>query len=284
MSMLLSLEGPQAQRRSIDPQSGASESRVYLTPSIASSKVLLKVVPVLLHNDSKSMETFAVLDDGAQRTMILTAAAQQLQLTGECETIALRTVRTDLTHLRGSKVSFEISPKDHVHLITATKPVCRGANGGPIAIHTALEWAVQGSEGCGPEQTSVQQCLFSSVASPDDLLYRNVERLWQLVVLPFQNEKMVVRSCEDQEAMNIFETKTRRVNVEGIQRYAIPLLRKTGEPKLNSFTHSVIAHLRATEKRLKKDPEKAAIYSAEFGKLLTTGLQLLIQAPGGLNE
>ncbi|KAJ8357474.1 hypothetical protein SKAU_G00202680 [Synaphobranchus kaupii] len=316
-----------AQRRSINPQSGASESRVYLTPSIASSKVLLKVIPVLLHNDSKSMETFAVLDDGAQRTMILTAAAQQLQLTGECETVALRTVRTDLTHLRGSKVSFEISPKgnpqkrykvqgaftasgldlveqtypvqmlqrrhthlrrvplqpffnarplvllgsDHVHLITAAKPVHRGANGGPIAIHTTLGWALQGAEGCGPEQTTVQQCLFSSVASPDDLLYQNVERLWQLDVLPFRNEKMVVRSREDQEAMNILETKTWRVNVEGSQRYATPLLRKTGAPKLNSFTHSVIAHLRATEKRLKKDPEKAAIYSAEIGKLLQAG-------------
>lgn len=78
-----------AQLRSINSQLRASESRVYLTPSIASSKVLLKVVPVLLQNDSKSMETFAVLDDGAQRTMILPTAVQQLQLNGECETLAL---------------------------------------------------------------------------------------------------------------------------------------------------------------------------------------------------
>ena len=100
-----------AQCRSTDPQSRTSESRVYLTPSITSSKVLLKVVPVLLHNDSNSVETFAVLDDGAQRTMILPTAVQQLRLNGESETLALRTVRTDVTHLQGLKVNFEISPR-----------------------------------------------------------------------------------------------------------------------------------------------------------------------------
>ena len=57
------------------------------------------------------METFAVLDDGAQRTMILPTAVQQLQLNGEPETLALCTVRTDVSHLQGFKVNFEISPK-----------------------------------------------------------------------------------------------------------------------------------------------------------------------------
>ena len=236
--------------------------------------MLLKVVPVLLHNDSNSVETFAVLDDGAQRTMILPTAVQQLRLNGESETLALRTVRTDVTHLQGLKVNFEISPRgnpqkrfnvqgaftaagldlveqtypvqmlqkrhshlrgiplksfnkvrplvllgsDHVHLITATEPTRRGSNGGTIAFHTALGWALQGSERCVPEQTSVTQCFFTSFASPDDLLYRNVERLWQLDVLPFRNEKMVVRSREDQDAMNLLETKTRRMEVEGVHR------------------------------------------------------------------
>jgi len=221
-----------AQGRSTDLQARTLESRVYLTPSMTSSKVLLKVVPVLLHNNSNSVETFAVLDDGAQRTMILPTAVQQLRLNGESETLALRTVRTDLTHLQGLKVNFEISPKgnpqkrfkvqgaftaadldlveqtypvqmlqkrhshlrgiplksfykarplvllgsDHVHLITATEPTRRGFNGGLIAIHTALGWALQGPERCEPKSTSVTQCLFTSFASSDDLLYRNVER------------------------------------------------------------------------------------------------------------
>ena len=82
---------------------------------------------------------------------------------------------------------------------------------------------------------------------------------------------MVVRSHEDQYAMNLLETETQRLEVEGVHRYATPLLRKFGAPKLNSSTHSVMAHLRATEKRLKRDPERAAIYSAEINKLMDSG-------------
>ena len=59
------------------------------------------------------METFAVLDDGAQRTMILPTAVQQLQLIGMRESLALRTVQPGITHLSGSRVTFEISPKDN---------------------------------------------------------------------------------------------------------------------------------------------------------------------------
>jgi len=76
-----------------------------------------------------------------------------------------------------------------------------------------------------------------------------IERLWQLDVIPFRKEKMVVRSHEDQYAMNLLETKTQRLEVDGVHRCATPRLRKLGEPKLNSSTHSVMAHLRTTQKR-----------------------------------
>lgn len=38
------------------------------------SRVLLKVVPVLLHNKNRMIETFAILDDIAERTMLLPTA------------------------------------------------------------------------------------------------------------------------------------------------------------------------------------------------------------------
>ncbi|XP_057679968.1 uncharacterized protein LOC130908509 isoform X2 [Corythoichthys intestinalis] len=322
-----------AQLRSTDTQFRTNESRVYLTPSIKSAQVLLKVVPVVLHNKTNSMNTYAILDDGAQRTMILTAAVQQLQLSGEPETLALRTVRPDVTHLQGVRVSFEISPQDsprkrykvagaftaagldlveqtypiqmlqkryshlkgiplksfnnvrpllllgsdQVHLITATEPIRKATKGGPIAIRTVLGWALQGAQHDQKEQVPIQQCLFTSVTSSDDLLYRNVEKLWQLDVLPFRNQKIVTRSHEDQEAMNLLETKTQRLEVEGVKRYATPLLRKIGGPTLHSSIQSVMPHLRATEKRLKRDPEKATIYAAEIHKLTEAGYVKILQ-------
>ncbi|XP_042615149.1 uncharacterized protein LOC122145431 [Cyprinus carpio] len=148
----------------------------------------------------------------------------------------LRTVRPDTTHLSGTKVTFEISPRnnpekryqvlgaftasgldlveqtypvqalrrryahlrgvplqpfhkvhplvligsDQVHLITAKEPICQGNKGGPVAVHTALGWALQGAVMCTTDQAPVQQCFFISSAHTDDLLYRNVEELWQL--------------------------------------------------------------------------------------------------------
>lgn len=194
------------------------------------------------------------------------------------QTYPVQMLQRRYVHLRGVPLQpfFNARPlvllgSDHVHLIAATKPIRQGTSGGPIAIHTALGWTLQGAKGGPPEQTSVQQCLFTSVANPEDLLYRNIEILWQLDILPFRNEKMVGRSHEDQEAMSLLEAKTHRVNIEGVQCYATPLLRKTGAPKHNSSTHSVIAHLRATEKRLRKDSEKAAVYSTEIDKLIKAG-------------
>lgn len=81
---------------------------------------------------------------------------------------------------------------DHVHLITSDKPVRQGTKGGSVAVHTALVWALQGAEENTPRHSSVQQTLFMPTACPNDLIYHNVEKLWQLDILPYQNKKLVV--------------------------------------------------------------------------------------------
>ena len=88
---------------------------------------------------------------------------------------------------------------------------------------------------------------------------------------------MVTRSREDQEAIRLPEDRTQRVDDGGVRRYATPLLRKSGAPKLKGSIQSVTASLRSTEKRLKKDPEKAAVYSAEIAKLAQAGYVTKLQ-------
>ncbi|KAI3370007.1 hypothetical protein L3Q82_024436, partial [Scortum barcoo] len=149
------------------------------------------VCKVLLRNGDHTLETYAILDDGSERTILLQEAVQRLHLQGTPESLTLRTVRQD-------------------------------------------------------------QCLFVSTTSPAAELFKQVEKLWQLETLPYRNEKLLTRSRRDQEAMNLLEAKTRRVEVDGVLRYATPLLRHR-------------------EKRLGRDPVKAEAYQAEIMKLKKAG-------------
>ncbi|XP_048877738.1 uncharacterized protein LOC125747060 [Brienomyrus brachyistius] len=82
---------------------------LYLNRPPEGSKVLLKVIRVILSNGNKKLDTFAVLDDGSERTMLLPAAAHQLGLKGHPEDLSLRTIRQDIQVLHGAAVSFQVA-------------------------------------------------------------------------------------------------------------------------------------------------------------------------------
>lgn len=56
------------------------DEAVYLDLPNCSPRVLLKVLKVTLHAESRSLETFALLDDASSRTIILSAAGHNLHL------------------------------------------------------------------------------------------------------------------------------------------------------------------------------------------------------------
>lgn len=76
--------------------------------------MLLKVVEVLLHHEGRSLQTYAILDDGLECTMLLSQASDYLGLKGEAESLIVRTVRQDTIALEGSSVTFEISSTTNV--------------------------------------------------------------------------------------------------------------------------------------------------------------------------
>ncbi|KAK0137358.1 hypothetical protein N1851_026443 [Merluccius polli] len=271
--------------------------RATLKRSNQGRRVYLKVVPVLVRNGKRSLHTYTILDDGAERTILLPAAAQHLNLKGEEESLALRTIRHDVAHLTGTSVDFHVSSlahpgerhlirgaftashlalaeqsypvnalqkcyrhlrgiplqpfdkahpllfisADHTCLIAAKEPVRFGPSGGPAAVHTQLGWALQGPDGLTPHH---------------------------LDVLPFRSEKLITRSRQDQEAVNILESWTERVQVGDTLRYATPLLRIKEAPRLKTRKEAVMANLCSTERRLAKDPAKAQLYEAEIQKLI----------------
>ncbi len=300
---------------------------LYLDRRSGCSQVLLKITKVILRYGGRAMETYAILDDGSERTILLQTAARQLGITGTPEDLALRTLRQDIRVFHGSTVSFTISPTsrphskfkikgaftadelglaehtqsvavlqrkykhlrglplqslDRVHpllligsdypqLITPIEPVRLGPPGGPAAVNTKLGWTLQGPAKYVKGNISSTQCLLTSTLSPSEELSRHVERLWQLDTLPYRSEKLVTRSKRDQEAVKLLEEKTVRVNVDGVQRYATPLLRVKDMPRLQAPKEAVLANLRSVERRLMKDPEKAAVYNAEVQKLEQAG-------------
>ncbi|XP_042575337.1 uncharacterized protein LOC122136428 [Cyprinus carpio] len=300
---------------------------LYLDQPRCGGKVFLKVVKVTIHHQQKTLDTFAVLDDGSERTILLDTAAQHLGLKGKPEQLNLQTVHQDIRTLHGTSVDFSLSTpsnprkrfsiqgaftadqfglaeyiyplntlqeryrhlrgipipplvkacpllligSDHTELITPIEPVRLGPPGGPAAVRTRLGWTLQGPSKHLQDQLSVSHCLFTSNCSPSVELYHQVERLWQMDILPYRCEKMVIRSQQDREALNMLEAQTVRVKVDGVERYATPLLRVKTMPLLHAPKDAVMCHLRSTERRLAKDLPLANKYKEEIQKLERAG-------------
>ncbi len=304
----------------------------YVDRSLSSRRVLLKVSKVIITNGDASMETYAVLDDGSERTILLHAAAQQLNLKGHPEDLILRTVRQDQQILHGAAVSFTVSPvsnphkkffirgaftaerlglaehtypvtslqkkyrhlaglplqqmdrvqpvlligSDCPHLITPIEPVLLGPPGGPAAVKTRLGWTLQGPTHEIKHGINAHQCLFTSVL-PNSDLFAHVERLWQMDVVPYHSENVVTRSKRDQEAIQLLQEKTIRVEVDGIMRYATPLLRVKSMPHLTMPKEAVLPQLRGVERKLLKNSDQASVYQAEITKLKDAGYAVKLE-------
>ncbi|KAG1929322.1 hypothetical protein F2P79_022979 [Pimephales promelas] len=266
-----------------------SEQQIlYLRRPSGLNSVLLKVVRVVLTHNGKSLETYAILDDGSERTMLLSSAAEGLGLNGAAETLILRTIRQGTEKIVGATVSFSISSAsqhqkkyeikdaftakqlalpeqtypittlqrryqhlqglpmqefhkirplllvgaDHSHLLCSTECVRFGPPGSPVALHTCLEWTLHGPTSLVQESSSDTRCLLTSLDK--DQLQRDVERLWQINIFPYsKNSKAVIRSKQDQQAFECLEQQTERHEINGIERYATPLLRVKNSPLLH---------------------------------------------------
>ncbi|XP_039516235.1 uncharacterized protein LOC120470711 [Pimephales promelas] len=302
----------------------AAPNTIYVDRPSRPNKVMLKLVQVRLYNAEHSLEGFAILDDGSERTLILPSAVQHLHLHKEPESLPLRTVRHEVIHLQGAAVSFDISPahspkerynifhaftagelslsehsypvkllmrkyshlqglplpnvdkvqpllligSDFPHLLLPKQPIRAGPPGSPVAVRTALGWTLQ-----GPANFNLtgehSHCYFTM--SPNSELQRHVERLWEVDINPYANAKTVIRSKEDQQALELLEQGTVKVDVDGVPRYATPLLRRKARPKLWAPKHTLLPQLRSIERRLAKDTALANTYCQEIQKLEQLG-------------
>ncbi len=79
---------------------------------------------------------------------------------------------------------------------------------------------------------------------------------------------------------DVLENRTGRVEVDGVWRYATPLLHVPDAPPLKGTMEFVLSSLRNTEKCLSRDPERAKVYEAEIQKLLVSGYVVRVPLEG----
>ena len=100
-------------------QKGASqvysigEIPLYIDQPPQFNSVLLKVVPILIHGPTGQMRTYALLDDGSMRTMVLMPVVKKLNLRTEPDQILLTTIRSEPFNCVGYSVNLTISPVDN---------------------------------------------------------------------------------------------------------------------------------------------------------------------------
>ncbi|XP_058128347.1 uncharacterized protein LOC131291496 [Anopheles ziemanni] len=82
------------------------------THRVAEPEILFRVVPVTLHKEGRSVDAFALLDEGSNLTMIESSLAEQLGVTGKREPMEmLWTSDVRRTEEASQRVSFEISAR-----------------------------------------------------------------------------------------------------------------------------------------------------------------------------
>uniref|UniRef100_A0AAV2LXU6 Uncharacterized protein n=1 Tax=Knipowitschia caucasica TaxID=637954 RepID=A0AAV2LXU6_KNICA len=83
-------ENPAVTKQENSLTSSASNA-LYLDRSGTGNRALLKIAPILVHYGGRTINSFAILDDGSERSMLLPAAAKALGMKGTPEDLPLRT-------------------------------------------------------------------------------------------------------------------------------------------------------------------------------------------------
>lgn len=78
--------------------------------SLSPKKILFRIIPVTVHNQGKSIKTYAFLDEGSSVTLVEETLADELKVTGSPDRLCLKwTGDTIKVETNSKKISFHIS-------------------------------------------------------------------------------------------------------------------------------------------------------------------------------
>ncbi|XP_033127646.1 uncharacterized protein LOC117125284 [Anneissia japonica] len=90
-----------------------STVQLYIDRQHRLHNVMLKILPVTLHGPKSYIDTYAILDDGSMRIIIMTQALKKLHITGVKDSILLTTVNQGRTECSGYSVNLHVSSRDN---------------------------------------------------------------------------------------------------------------------------------------------------------------------------
>ena len=291
---------PQQSQGSTSNFSGATVTK-------SANNMCLNVVPVKISSGSKTVLSYAFLDQGSTATLCDERLLDLLQITGKPAKFAISTVNERADIHRGSKVNLtsinslaggeplnlqnvlsvkrlpalrnqpltkdELRAWPHLldldlheiagevlFLIGVDAPEAfwvveerRGNCGEPYAVRTTLGWSLMGPksiDGGDFTSTGLGESVSINFVSTEDHLESQIERLWQLDIVPSSYGRQSLMSKEDRYALQMMEKSKTIVN----GHYQVALPWRPGAPHLEDNYEQAKVRLSYLKGQLLKNP------------------------------
>ncbi|XP_055615272.1 uncharacterized protein LOC129761561 [Toxorhynchites rutilus septentrionalis] len=238
--------------RSVAPQSNAASSvqscNTHLKPN---GHVLFRYIPVTVHAQGKTVNTYAFLDDGSSATFM--------------ESVSVPELTYSYSYLGGLPLeSYEqVSPRiligiDNCHLGHALASR-EGMNHQPIASQTRLGWVVYGlcvttaGTVCASSDYKGHHNFHICSCQRDDKMNAELKEYFSIDSLGIYKTNKSLLSKDDERALNLLSTETL---LKGT-RYETCLLWRTDQTRLPDNKTLALRRLICLEKRMNRDADLA---------------------------
>ena len=143
-----------------------------------------------------------------------------------------------------------------------------GRSNQPAAVRTEFGWALAGSISA-VVPSSLRQVMFlqRNAQCRDDDLTATVKDWWSTEAFGTKYDKPVTQSREDERALSILKSKTRRLP----DRYETGMLWKEDQVVFPDNKRMAVKRLEATERKLKRNPDLAGAYQETLQTYIQEG-------------
>ena len=154
---------------------------------------------------------------------------------------------------------------DHPQLVMPREVRC-GRDGEPYAVLTRLGWTINGPVALGT-QNNTMSCFMQAAVNQDEVLVKQVEKLWAMEDYLSLFSEHTLLSKEDQEVIELWDKEARVVD----GHYVLPIPFKNDPPTLKNNFELAMNRLRSLKRKLLKDQTLLKMYNQEIDNFIKDG-------------